>query len=306
MRQARKGVFLGLLVLLFILYLVGFCWSDEKKSATGRFSLKLTGGARYVSVGDMNKHLDSFNSLPNVGGEIAPITNWSNDWELELRMRLSSKVGLGIATSGFFNKWNQTSLFMFGGDAWIPEVVKFDIQYVFRPEIKSAMPLGLNLYCLLYSSSKLNLVVNAGTGWYTGKMTEHLVSYYLQSDGGVYFGSRHWSVDNTFSLGFQGGFGAEYSITDELALVAEVQGRYARVGRLKGSMTHMINSGREEEKGTLFYYRTTLGEVGPWYTELVVRRTAPEGGFVSIKDVREARLDLSGFALRIGLRLRLF
>jgi hypothetical protein len=61
-----------------------------------------------------------------------------------------------------------------------------------------------------------------------------------------------------------------------------------------------------EKSGTLYFFRTRMGEVGPWYPQLSVSESPPEGGIGSFKDVREARLDLSGFALRIGLRVRLF
>jgi hypothetical protein len=284
----------------------GVCWSDERNPPGHRFSLKLTGGARYVFVGDLNRHLDSFNSLPSAGGEISRIDNWSSDWEVEVRLDLSSKVGLGLACSGFFNKSNQSSLFVFGAEYSIPEVVLRDTQYTFRPEVKSAMPLGLNLYYSVRRSAELHLFVSLGAGWYTGKMTENLASYHFHTDGATYFIVRHWSADNNLSLGVQGGLGLEYGIRDGLALVAELQGRYARIGSLKGTRTDMSNWSFREENGTLFYYRTTMGELGPWYTELAVSKSPPEVGFVPFKDTREAVLDLSGYSLRVGLRVALF
>jgi len=306
MRQARKGFFLGLIMLFSILCLAGFCLSDERKSPGPKFSLKLTGGARYAAVGDLNEYLDSFNQRPDICGKVAEVSNWSSDWELELRMRLSSRVELGLATSGFFNKKNPSSIFQYGGDIGDPEIIKSDDRIEFMPEIRAAMPLGLNLYYSLCSCSRMNLLVDLGLGWYTGRMTENYVVNMYQSDGGTHFGALYWSVNNNFSLGFQGGLGLEYAVTDELALVVELQGRFARISSLKGKICAMSNNSLSKETGTLYYYQWAWFGDGPWYPVLMVSESPPEGGIGSFKDVREARLDLSGFALRIGLRIRLF
>ena len=305
-RQAQKGFFLGLILLFSILCMAGFCLSDERKSPGPKFSLKLTGGARYAAVGDLNEYLDSFNQRPDICGKVAEVANWSSDWELELRMRLSSRVELGLATSGFFNKKSPSSIFLFGGEVLDPDITKSDARIEFIPEIKTAMPLGLNLYYSLCSGSRMNLLVDLGLGWYTGKMTENYIDNTFQSDGGTYFGTVYWSVDNNFSLGFQGGLGLEYVVTDELALVVELQGRFARISSLKGKICAMSNNSLSEETGTLYYYQWAWFGTGPWYRELMVHESPPGGGIFSVKDVREARLDLSGYSLRIGLRVRLF
>lgn len=306
MHQARKRSSLGLMIFFSILFLAGFCISDDKKSPGPRFSLKLAGGGRYAAVGDLNEYLDSFNQQPEICGEVGKVSHWSGDWEVELSMRLSSRFRLGLATSGFFNKNNRSSIFQYGGDIGTSEIIKTDSRIEFMTEIKAAMPLGLNLHYSLYSGSRMNLLANLGLGWYTGRMTQNYVDNMYQSDGKTYFGALHWSVDNNFSLGIQGGLGLEYGVTDDLALVVEVQGRYARIGPLKGKMCSMSNNFLFEETGTLYYYRWALFGDGPWYTGLMVMKNPPEGGIVSLKHVREARLDLSGFALRIGLRVRLF
>jgi len=306
MRQARKGFFLGFILLFSILFLAGFCLSDDRKSPAPKFSLKLTGGTRYAAGGDLNEYLDSFNQRPDICGKVGKLANWSNDWEVELRIRLSSRIELGLATSGFFNKKNPSSIFQYGGDIGDPEIIKSDSRIEFVPEIKAAMPLGLNLYYSLCPASRINLFVDLGLGWYAGKMTKKYIDTTFQSDGGTYFGTLYWSVDNDFSLGFQGGLGLEYGVTDELALVVELQGRFARISSLKGKMRVMSNNSLSEGTGTLYYYQWAWFGTGPWYRELLVNENPPEGAFFSVKDVREARLDLSGFALRIGLRVRLF
>jgi len=280
--------------------------ADERDGAGSRFSLKLSGGARYAVVGDLNECLDSFNQRADICGKVAEVANWASDWEVELRMRLSSRFSLGLASSGFFNKKNQSSIFFYGGAVVDPETTKSDSRIEFIPEIEAAMPLGLSLYYSLYSGSRMNVLVNLGLGWYTGKMSDNYIASYFQSDGKTYFGTYYQSVENNFSLGFQGGLGLEYGFTDELALVVEVQGRFARIGSLKGKECAMTNGSLSEKTGTLYYCKWAWFGSGPWYPVISVSESPPEGGIGSFKDVREARLDLSGFAMRIGLRVRIF
>jgi hypothetical protein len=282
------------------------CYAEERDGTGSRFSLKFSGGARYAIVGDLNEYLDSFNKQPDICGKVAKISNWASDWEVELRMRLSTRFGLGLASSGFYNKKNPSSIFIYGGAIVDPETTKSDTRIEFIPEIKAAMPLGLNLHYSLCSASRMNLLMNLGLGWYTAKLSDNYIASYFQSDGKIYFGTHYQSVENDFSLGFQGGLGLEYGFIDELALVVEVQGRFARIGSLKGKECAMTNGSLSEKTGTLYYYKWAWFGGGPWYPVIAVSESPPEGGIGSFKDVREARLDLSGFALRLGLRVRLF
>ena len=305
MSKPKNKTSAALLLLVSLLSWAGLSYSEGQRSRYPKFSLKLTGGGRYSAIGDMNKHLDSINHLPNVTGNIEKVNNWSGDLQVELRIGISQKFGLGFVTSPFFQRSNQSSLFIYGGEMLIPEIPKIDEQLIFAPKIKAAMPLGLNLYYSAYSSSKFNILIHSGIEWHTGKITENQTYYLFYSTGETYYGNRYWSVENKFCLGFQGGLGLEYSITDDLALVMEMQGRYVRMSNFKGTMKSVNNSYQYEESGTLYYFRTTRGETGPWYTELEVRERQPDIGILPIKDAREAILNLSGFSLRIGVRIRL-
>lgn len=306
MKEQRIWASLTLLGALFFLLSDSASYADERDRPGSRFSLKLTGGARYAVVGDLNEYLDSFNQQPDICGKAAKVANWASDWELELRVALSSKLLLGLASSGFFNKKNPSTFFIYGGPLVDPEMTISDTRAEFIPEIQAAMPLGLNLHYSLCSTSRTNLLVGLGLGWYTGKMTETFATTSFQSDGKTHFGSLYWSVHNDFSLGFQGGLELECAVTDRLFLIVDMQGRFARVGSLKGKECVMTSHSLSEQAGTLYYYRWAWFGSGPWYPRLSVSESPPEGGIGSFKDVREARLDLSGFALRIGLRMGIF
>ena len=164
-------------------------------------------------------------------------------------------------------------------------------------------PLILSLYYSVYSSSRLNISINSGIGWYWGKMKEDKIENFIYPLGDVYFDNRYWEVEDKFSLGFLGGVQLEYSIIKNLALVVELQGRYIRIGNLKGTAKYETNFGGGrtfEESGTLHFFSYD------YYYDLDI----PLPSHINLtneKDIeRKAVLDLSGFSLRIGIRIKLF
>ena len=298
----KKIIWLSFILSFIIFNKISF--SEERQSFKPRFSIKLTAGGGYVAIGDMNKHLDSMNnykdmpgtSMSNVSGKIEKLNNWSSDWELELKIDVSPKIGFGIATS-FFHRRNQSSIYAYQ----VPEFGR-DYEMIFEPEIKIIMPLGLNLYYSIYSGSKLNVFINSGIGWYSGKMTENKIQNFIYPLGDVYFDNRYWDVENNLSLGFHGGVGFEYSLIKNLALVVELQGRYIRIGNLGGTVKYETNFGSGltlVESGTLHFFEYS------YYYDLDI--PLPIHIFPEIERIeRNAVLDLSGFSLRIGIRIKLF
>ena len=299
----NKKIIWLLFILSFIIFnKIGF--SEERQKFKQRISIKLTAGGGYVAIGDMNKHLDSMNgykyysgvSISDVSGKIEKLSNQSNDWELELKIDASPKIGFGFATS-FFHRRNQSSIYAYQ----VPEFGR-DYKMIFEPEIKVIMPVGLNLYYSIYSGSKLNVFINSGIGWYLGKMTENMTENFIYPDGDVYFNNRYWEVENNLSLGFHGGVGFEYNLKKNLALVVELQGRYLRIGNLEGTVKYETNFGTGltiGEGGTLHFF-----EMG-YYYDLDI--PLPAHLFPPLEHIeRNAVLDLSGFLLRIGIKIKLF
>jgi hypothetical protein len=116
---------------------------------------------------------------------------------------------------------------------------------------------------------------------------------------------------NSNRLGLHGGIGFEYNIANNLVLVLEIQGRYVRIKNLKGrryySQTFPFEmSSGEEEAGTLYIGERDLTNEG--YGEncpdLIISPSLPSGN--GFKNIREAILDLSGYSLKAGIRIRLF
>lgn len=305
MSKPKNRTSIVLLVLVSFLSLAGLGYSEGQKSPYPRLSLKLTGGTRYTAIGDMNMHLQSMNnyylheqSWAGVSGKIEKLNNWSGDWQVELRIENSSKMSFGLAAS-FFQRRNQSAIYA----ADVHEY-RIDRQFIFKPEIKVIMPLGLNLYYSLYSRSRLNIFVNGGIGWYLAKMKEDKTGKAIYPLGDIYFDRRFWEVKNNKSFGFQGGVGMEYSFIRNLALVAELQGRFLRIGHLTGNVKYETNYGTGmtiTEGGHLHFFGS------PDYYDLDIPLPFHFQDTDKIHYIeRDAILDLSGFSFRIGIRIKLF
>jgi len=105
-------------------------------------------------------------------------------------------------------------------------------------------------------------------------------------------------------LGFYGGAGLEFNIANNLALVLEIQGRYGRIDLEGKKIFSVWELPWVEEEGKLYIgERDLLDEgYGEHCPDLVISQSAPSG---NVK-VREAILDLSGFSLKAGIRIKLF
>ena len=61
-----------------------------------------------------------------------------------------------------------------------------------------------------------------------------------------------------------------------------------------------------EDKGTLYYFNKWDIGIGTRYDDLTVWKEPPFASIYSITDVRKAVLDLNGYSVRAGIRIKLF
>jgi len=322
-RMRSKVKVISIIIFISWAYLSNITFSEEKRGKL-RLSIKLTGGWGYTSIGDINSHLESFNNYVNnyaryygresITGGIEKLDNFMHDWEAELRLELSPKFALGISTSGASHKKNESSLTYREGVLSAPEhpiYGEWIYTYTFKSEVKAQMPVRLSIYYRLPFVFKTNIIFYSGIGYYSAN-----VSKYEKLDLSIdseYPSWRweHWKTDHKANLGFHGGIGMECSLTKNLALVLEAQGRYVKIKNLRGTLQRedSHNGGKiYEEKGTLWYFKWAW--YGKGYYRLDISEESPSRwgtppGY-SISNVRKAIIDLSGYSIRIGLRIRLF
>ncbi len=287
--------------LLFLLVLHGAAFSQERTSPGAPTSLRFSGGGVWAGIGDMNTHLASLDQrypyLSGASGGIEKLRRLSGDWEIELRVETKNRFAFGLAAS--YSQGGNTSS-LFGHTEY-----GFDREIVVKPETRIIMPLGLRVYYSVFSRDMFKVYVHGGAGWYMARMKEAYEVNSIYPLGDIYYDNRYWEAKNNASLGIVGGMGLEFRISKRLSFTTELQARALRIDKFHGTVRYETNYGGGltfGETGTLHffsvgdYYDIDIPLPGDYFIDAAAGPAAVE---------RNARLDLSGVALRIGLKIGL-
>jgi opacity protein-like surface antigen len=303
----KRGI-IWVLLFFSLVFLNRIASSGEREYVKQRFSIKLTGGLSYIGFGDINTHLESYDNYlserTNYEGGKTKTLHYGSDLEGELRLDINSKFAISIGT-GYISEKNKSFLEYTG-----PFPFNFwhetHQSYFFKPKVEAVL-FKFGIYYTFLLSSRFNLFLNGGLD-------------YCFSQASLY--KRHWAADDGWGsiytkeekfdvsakiLGFHGGIGFEYNITNNLALVLEAQGRYIKKKNLKRSRLYSLTSGMNldgKEEGTLYIGESNLPYYGENTPDLVISQSKPTGD--EFQNMREAVLDLSGFSLRLGIRIKVF
>jgi len=302
-----KEMRVWLCLFLFVLALGKAGTSEEPKRFKPGFHLKLTGGCFQAAVGDMNTHLGSMNDFYRKhyqvegSGEIKTLGHLSNEWQMEALWDISPKIRYGLAISHFTHFQNK-SVYRYADI----QAYRIDREVIFEPEIEVAVPARLSLYYSVYSAPRLSVYVHSGIGLYSARMKERMSAKLVYPLGDLYYSDRSWSAEKKAAFGWHGGISAEYNLGRNLALVADLQGRYLKMDDLRGEVEYTTNLGTGltiGEGGSLHFFGSPEG----YYDmdiPLPVHWHIVYGNWQYIE--RKAVLDLSGFSFRIGIRIRIF
>lgn len=312
-RQIKKRIIIWALLFISLTSLGNITYSEEKKDKLS-FSIILTGGQRYTSIGDMNKHLENFdNHLSELtsyeGSKIKKLNNDKKTLEGEIRLDVSSKFAIGFGIEGISDK--NESRFEFK-DPWpwiagIDGLESYPHTISTQPEV-SAVNFKLGTYYTIPLVRRIYLFLDGGIDYYISKA--HLHKYHkILGPISIYDSLilKEEDYDVTANgLGFHGGIGFEYKILDDLSLVLGFQGRYARIKNLKGTemITERIGIDPEEREGEGVLHIGEKMWLGEYFPDLIIFESQPSGG--EFRNVREAVLDFSGYSLRLGLKINFF
>lgn len=291
-------------------------YAKEKGFKPG-FSLKVSYGTRYHYWGDMNKHLESYNQsslykltrmfFPElITGETRALKNFSPDWEVELRADIGRSFALSLATSSSVHQKNENSITC-KERSYMGERETF--AYL-KPQAEVSMPIRLGINYTLPFIPRLNIIFNLGIGYYSARISEYryekVTTFYPGfAYESIYWETRYWETEPKGAIGVHSGIGVEFSPHKNFAFVVEIQGRYLKINNLKGSIQTENETALKTAKGTLYYYGYSIVHAWFWgknYKDLTIWQEPTYGS----GDIRKAVLDLSGFSLRAGIRIRLF
>jgi len=274
-------------ILLFLLS-SGFAHAEK-------LAVKFSGGMSYLVVGDINRGIqgyfdyqkDMFNGLPlmPIRGDAKPI-HLGFDFQGDILINISPKIWIGLGT-GYIRSGNTS------------EISYFQIKGSHEVRI-SAIPVRLGISYLLLGNETFRLFLSAGTGLYFAD--------YKYDTQPIATGEPvlHQTAKGK-GFGLHGGLGGELKLTRRMAFILETQARYAKVGGLRGTMEYsLLPFGVHVEKGPLYFWESLVyvGHEARFvgkYPQVYISREKPSGPYVT--NVREAKIDFSGFSLMGGIKL---
>jgi opacity protein-like surface antigen len=284
-----------------------------------KFSIRLSGEAGFILVGDINTGLRTFNNNPafkeirktnpawaSLEGNIETLNGLFANSEAEARIDFLRNFGLGIAVSGArINRRNESFLRLTKNyDPYF-----YIHEYSYEPEIMTSAPYKVSLYYYLSPGAKTSIYFNGGIGYYKGKISEQF-DLRVHDDPLTFddWTKRHWETEWKSTMGFHVGAGMEIQMGRKLRIFAELQGRYARISNFRAIQQYETGYPLyEETTGWLYYFtKENLFVYGLRHADLTVWEVPPEGSIELIRDIRKARLDFSGISLKVGVRLFLF
>jgi len=309
----RQAIALVLLIFLSVVF-TATSQAKEKRNFIQRFSIKLSSGLSYFKIGDINSHFMSgnerhadyaqyFNGLKK--GELREIDLGLNS-EIELAFDITSRFGIYFGSGYIYTRKESSS----GFEVSPPEF--YDVDYTFSPRtIIRAIPLKFGLYYIIPFGSKAKFFINGGVGYHFVKTIYYWeqIEIWRREDGSLFAdlrGITEWNLSAKGS-GYHGGIGFEYSIAKNLTLVLEVQGRSFLIPKLKGTEISLGFPNSESFYGSVFCFEKKSPITEKYYIGLGFYKEKPDYlPSPKYRNIRGAELDLSGYFLKIGIRIRLF
>lgn len=277
--------------LIFFLTLVLIFSFVSVSQAQQRFNLRLLGGMGIFSPKDINRGIEGWNDfLADLWevfqeGEVKPI-NLGYEFGGDLVISLTPNIGIGIGAG--YIQGVKTSDQTFSSDYGVEGTITN------KPKIR-AIPIKVSLFYTLPLSNSVNVVLNGGGGIYFAK---YLYNFRIDANGFWMEGDHDTS---STGFGFHGGIGFEFNLAPNIAFLFEGQGRYAKIDGFKGeSMYSETDITPIKEEGILYYVEGS--SMGKTYRIVYIYEEKPSGE--GINNVREAKVDFSGFALMAGIRIK--
>jgi len=278
------------LCILTIAAFIGLCLPAQS-AAQSRFTLRLTGGLNMLDGGDLNSGAEGWFDLYQIVAQ-ALGNSTSGDFS-------AAKLGLNLG-GDFIFKFNESLGLGIGAgflSASKESVMTFSTPFS-RGDINhqveaSAIPLRLGFFYFLPVGPTMNVVFNAGLGYYLAEAKYAATA----TSGGISLTDK---IDASGGgLGFHGGLGLEIALMTNLGILVDLSGRFASFAGFEGEQ---LNQSGIIMSGSGKLYATDINSGLGAYRLLVVRSTSPSGS--DVVSSAEAKVSFSGFSLTAGFFFR--
>jgi len=291
--------------------------AQEASTPKNGLSFELGGGFRWTAIGDIRDHIDaldeylydlcgSANYLP---GHLRQPGPYGPDLDFTLRLELGCgfSAAAGAGFSRILDRSESLGVFFLYQD---PTIHYRTVATFLRTDIR-LVPVHVDVSYRWALARDLSLTLGAGAvACFASVDLERSLNFYPltynPAEGIVW---PH--LDDSFEvsgIGFGplGKLGLEFRASRSLTLLVLVEGRYARVTRLKGRQAYSYDSWIDEG-----YYVEGENEgflqTGTSDRSLMgLSEDVPDLSVTPSPTMRQARFDLGGISCRLGVRLRLF
>lgn len=323
-----------------------------KKRRKKLINIYLAGGFSNINGGDLNGMIRDWNEAYEDYDAYFPTASFSADWkqlkwmhnlkgEILFNLSPSFSIGLGIE---YLTKKNKGILtFDYEDTGRVYETgyyydVVFEENDHWEPEHKlTAIPVTVNTYFFIPVTSKAELFITGGVGYYFGKLkynTPYQYDWDLQADyyldDGTYLFSLeydNYSEEGTYTyeaeckkIGFHAGIGIDIMLYSNISLVVEGNYRYVNFKDWNGNgkeewswyeewkwsdeldIYYDSDSGSESWKEKIWYWEYDDSDTGERYKRIFLLDEKPEAD-AERKNVRQAKINLNGFSLRVGIKI---
>ena len=274
--------------------------AEAKTSESRRFSrlsVRLYGGFSRVAAGDVNAGADGYFELLEVyaamgagttTGGYSPVHAGYN-FGADFIYQLSPAIGVGLGVG--YLRSSSDSLMTFAGEG-----LSFTLSGT--PTL-SAVPIRLGVFLTFPIAGKISLTADAGAAYYAGLKLD--ATQRLETD------ADNWQVmsvsgSRNGNLGFQGSLGFEYRLSRGMGFFVEALGRYARFKNFASvtGTTETSDGASDTTSGKLYIATETFID---WtFSTFTIEETPPVD--TPSETFREPKIDLSGFSLQAGIRIR--
>jgi hypothetical protein len=264
-----------------------------------RLAVRLYGGFSRIAAGDVNDGADGFFELLalygtlGVGtatGRYSPVHAGYN-FGADFIYQFSPSIGIGFGV-GYLRSSRDSRMTLASGTS--------TITLTGTPAL-NAFPIRLGVFLTLPIAAKIDLTADAGAAYYAGLKFQASQRLELAADNWQIM-SVSGSRSSFSNLGFQGSLGLEYRLSRSMGFFVEALGRYARFKNFESvtGTTQMSGGGSETTSGKLYIATETFtdGQFSAFTVEEIPPVNSPSTTF------REPKIDLSGFSLQAGIRVR--
>ena len=290
----KRGSILALtsVVCFFLMTLPGSAQETYKK-----FTLKVSGGYGSISGGDLTTIADGLNEQltdiarlagASTSGEIEN-AKCGPEFEGEFIYNLTEHWGLGLGV-GYVRKSIES-----GAELQVGAYarVSFDWEPVYK-----VIPLTLNGYYNFSVASKMNAYVKGGVGYYFATW-----DYKIRQENellGITVWDENEGTAKDSGLGFHGGLGFEFSLSDSAAIFVEGTGRFVNLKNWDVDNVNRTALGSEKDTGAFWYIEEYEEDTGKYYPSLELSDEEPSDP--DFRNVRKAEISLSGIVFKVGIK----